>query len=385
MKATILIFSLWMAKAQAACPTSCNCTETSVSCVNQSLEAVPNLNILEFSPIILDFSGNKLLFVDEEDFTFPKNDEVREIYLNNSGVADIGEGTFDGLENLQELYLSQNMLSSDSVTYDIIAGLDNMVLLDMSYNYFNGDMPIIKSDSLKVFGLINSKISAIPKNALEALPNLKVLMLQQNSIKTIWFETFENYPANSIFLKLSFNSWTCDCDNLKTFDLLASKRLLETTESYQCYADDDKVMNIFSTDGAIEKFREECDNSDEEDEKTDYDINNMVDKRSRKVIKNMLTEKNDFYSQFYNDDDREELDISQMNDEQLDAILPDNCWQRFPFDYINNGVLLVAFISITTSFFLGFLAGAIFCKIMYNFRYKKLDQSSDSQVTLLRA
>lgn len=394
MKATILMLSLWMAKTQAQCPDSCNCTATSVSCVNQNLETVPNLSYLESTPVILDFSGNKILFIDEDDFDFPKSDDVKEIYLNNSGIADIGQGTFDSVENLQELYLGQNLLSSARVPANLIEELNNMVLLDISNNYFNGEMPTIKSGSLEVFVLLNSKITSIPENALEYLPKLKLLLLQQNNIQSISFEAFKSYVPNSFFMKLSFNSWTCSCDNLKAFYLLGSRKYIETSDPYKCTLNENETINIFNRNGDVELLNEQCDNDMDNELKTNFagyrEVRDMVNE-DRKILKNLKptietpvsTFPDTSYDEYIDEDDDRELDIKEMNDDDLEAALPGNCWEVFTNAYSNRGFYKVVLVSIVVSFFIGFVAGLVFFKIFYILRYKKLEQTSDSQVQLL--
>ncbi|CAG9767201.1 unnamed protein product [Ceutorhynchus assimilis] len=360
MKATILMFTLWLAKTRSDCPLPCNCSSIAITCVNQSLEIVPNFKWIESSPLIIDLSGNRLLFIDEEDFNFDQIDEVKEIYLNNSGIADIGDGTFDNVENLQELYLGQNFLTQDSVPENLIEELDNMILLELSYNYFNGNMPVIRSDSLEVLALANSKITNLNENSLKFLPNLKMLLLQQNNIKSITFDTFKHYNQNSFFVKLSHNSWSCSCANFETFTLLADKKFIDISEPYQCIGDDSNTIGILQIDFC--KHQE-------------------VNLKSLQVL-NHLEEYSD------NDDllENTEIDIKDLNDEDLGNILPPGeISHNNTFSIESNNLFLLIVICTSITFAIGFICGLVFCHILYLFRYKKLEQSSDSRVQLLNA
>ncbi|KAL1506286.1 hypothetical protein ABEB36_005678 [Hypothenemus hampei] len=376
MKAVILIFSLYILNVRPDCPNSCSCTPSSVSCVNLSLESVPDLNSLESSPVILDFSGNKFLFLDQEDFNFPKDDEVVELYLNNSEIVDIGKGTFDKLENLQELYLKQNFFSNDSIPEDLIESLDNMVFLDMSENYFNGAMPIIRSDSLEVLALINCKITSIPENALEHLPNLKLLLLERNDIQHLSFEPFQHYTSSSIFIKLTFNSGSCTCHNLHAFYLLANHKFIDTSELYQCINDENKLTNIFDGNVAINLTRK-CPNINKELLNNLFgfpEVRDMIEDTSTRVF-NLIS--NDI------EDDYED-DAKTIDDCYKDIRLPEYCWQTFADTYErNNNFLTMVVVTTLISFVIGFLSGIVWWWFITTCRCRHMEHTSDSQIQLI--
>ncbi|EFA02096.1 slit homolog 1 protein [Tribolium castaneum] len=215
---------------QGGCPIRCTCTQNSITCVQSSLEYVPYFESLDNNPVIIDLSGNPITLIDIDDFSFDKSDQVKEIYLNSTSLSIIDDHAFDELENLQELYLSDNLLHY--FPEEIIRSNENMVLLDLSSNYF-AEMPKIQSKSLEVLAIANSRIERIGDDALDALPNLRILLLQQNNLKSVNPVIFSGMN-NLFFVGLAHNPWLCDCKTVELFEFLISKRFVDVTEPVRC-------------------------------------------------------------------------------------------------------------------------------------------------------
>ncbi|ERL95513.1 amphoterin-induced protein 1 [Dendroctonus ponderosae] len=360
MRSTIInvsvLLSVWTAAGQTECPPGCNCSESSLSCIDQRLENVPDLQALDFVPLVLDLSGNMLLSVSWQDFDFPNNEEVKEVYLNSSSLTEIAEDTFASLEGLQGLYLGENELST--VPETLIANLENMVLLDLSSNYINGALPTIRSESLEVLAFIDSKILSIPASALSFLPNLRLLLLQQNSIQTLSMEPFQSFEPNAIFVNLLFNAWTCSCDNMQAFHRLSDQNFIDSSEPYQCSNSEDEIVSVFE---AASGSTEMC-----EDNKGP-EVHEVLDQVLMTPAAN--------YS--------EHLIGNEHWEQKENAPEPEGCWDLFINAYAQQGFLHVILITTIVSFLIGFVFGVLSCKLLYTLRYKKLEQSSDSQVQLL--
>ncbi|XP_066252492.1 amphoterin-induced protein 1-like [Euwallacea similis] len=373
MKPAFLLtfLSFCILRSQANCPISCNCANSTISCVNQYLENVPDLTNLDISPNFLDFSGNNILFVTQEDFNFPKCDEVRTLYLNSSKVNELGEQAFDELESLQVLNLNDNILSYSGIPEDIIEDLDQMILLDLSRNHFDEGMPKIRSDNLKILFLNTGKISFIENDALTHLPKLVFLYLEYNNIQNLSFEPFKMFEPESLTVKLSYNPFLCSCDNFRAFQQLADHKFINTLDPYFCSTVDDKLLSIFNDD--ITEFMdcgetEDMVNDDSEQVLLDNDADAFSDEEDQ-----------------LNSLDNKEIHIHKINQEDLESRLPNNCWQIFTDPYSSDGFFTVVALTTLVSFVIGFSSGILFCKLVYTFRYKKLEQGSDSQVQLIKA
>ncbi|XP_063906868.1 protein slit-like [Zophobas morio] len=252
----VLLILVLLTETHAGCPLICNCTENSINCVSKNLEKVPSFESLDNNPLIIDLSGNSISLIGMDHFSFDKSEEVKEVFLNNSGVVAIEEAAFEELENLQELYLSDNLLNA--VPENFLIHNENMVLLDLSTNYFT-DMPKIKSKSLEVFTIASSGVSNIPNGALDGLPNLRILLLSQNNLKTINPVIFDRM-SNLFFISVAFNPWDCNCKTIKLFDYLMEKRFVDLTETVQCRNENRMFVDIYREDGVVAAFKDQCDN-----------------------------------------------------------------------------------------------------------------------------
>ena len=95
--------------------------------------------------------------------------------LSKNNITSIEKGAFDGLHNLNGLYLPCNQISS--IEKDAFDGLDKLEWL----------------------GLSNNQISSIEKDAFDGLNNLKWLNLSNNQISSI---ENKHYESRAEILKL---------------------------------------------------------------------------------------------------------------------------------------------------------------------------------------
>ena len=149
--------------------------------------------------------------------------------MNHSQVSSISEQTFNGLANLEVLYLQNNNLKE-------IVGHEFASLL-----------------TLRQLHLQNNQIVRIAAQAFENLPMLNYLRLDGNLITNfpIWTLASTNPFLNT--LDLSENMWSCDCSFAKPFrtyiqtfaDRVVNKENLRcVTDNLisQSFLDDDYVM-----------------------------------------------------------------------------------------------------------------------------------------------
>jgi hypothetical protein len=251
--ATVLVLKLLL-QVEGGCPVKCTCTENSVTCVSRNLEYVPYFESLTNNPLIIDVSGNAISIVDIDDFSFDKSDQVKEIYLNSTQLITIEEKAFEELENLQELYLGDNLLNT--LPENFLSNNDNLILLDISNNYFT-EMPKITSDSLELLAIAKSGVTKISTDALEGLPNLRVLLLQQNNLKSINPVIF-NQMGHLFFVRLAYNPWECNCKTIKLFNYLTGKKFVDLTEPVQCQNADEIFVDIYDYKGVADAFKQEC-------------------------------------------------------------------------------------------------------------------------------
>ncbi len=145
----------------------------------------------------------------------------------NTGIQEILNVTFLGLNNIEDIRLSKNylvkvedgsllftnMLHNLDLSHNrleripnIFSKLTNLNTLDLRDNLFTEINPDIFQGLTSLIGLrlSQNRFTYIPKNAFVNCPNLDVLNLAQNNISTLEYGAFSGLP-NLRYLKLEHN------------------------------------------------------------------------------------------------------------------------------------------------------------------------------------
>ena len=124
--------------------------------------------------------------------------------LSNKGITSISSGDFDGLSNLDQLWLNNNRLSS--IPEDTFNGLSNLDQLWLNNNRlssipedtFNG------LSNLSILALHGNNLSNLPEDIFDGLSRLRDLHLHYNTLSSLPEDIFDGI-YNVIFLDLSHN------------------------------------------------------------------------------------------------------------------------------------------------------------------------------------
>ena len=102
--------------------------------------------------------------------------------LSGQGIKSLSSGDFNGLSNLEDLYLDNNRLSS--LPADVFAGLSNLQYLDLYSNNLSNLPANIFADlsNLQNLDLYSNKLSSLPANVFAGLSNLQDLFLDRNGL-----------------------------------------------------------------------------------------------------------------------------------------------------------------------------------------------------------
>ena len=127
------------------------------------------------------------------------------LYLNNNNLNSLPEDVFAGLSNLQMLTLNNNNLSN--LPEDIFAGLSNLQHLHLNNNDLSGLPENIFDDlsNLQELGLYENNLSSLPEDIFAGLSNLQELNLYENNLSTLPEDVFSG-PANLQELSLYENN-----------------------------------------------------------------------------------------------------------------------------------------------------------------------------------
>lgn len=244
----ILAFlSIALATTNAGCPSKCTCSEAVVNCTSVFLEAVPNFESLDVAPTSIDLSVNEIINIESTDFSFDGSSKVQYLYLADNSILDVQESAFLEMSELQEIYLARNLL--ESVPPMLIEENRNLVLLDLSGNFFDMNSLELHSDSLEVLDLSSSKISSFTEDNIQYLPNLKVLNLRFNNLKFIEPSVF-NKP-NLLSVDVYYNVWECNQNTIDLFNFLVLRNLTEIKDPIKCITDDQNYKDIYTRNGPV--------------------------------------------------------------------------------------------------------------------------------------
>lgn len=170
-----------------ACPINCSCIPGTVRCINVRLKKIPTQNIPP-DTIVLDLRYNNIKEIKKDDFQSLEN--LENLFLGNNLISSIEPNAFGNLRKLKNLYLFSNKLKK-------IAG-----------DTFNG-LP-----NLEQLYLQNNGINEISPNAFRRLRKLHRLYLHRNRLKYISQDTL--LPLRTLRrLRISTNRIKCSCSFLR--------------------------------------------------------------------------------------------------------------------------------------------------------------------------
>ena len=168
----------------------------------------------------LDLSRNKIEDLSSHEF----RGFLHKLVLRSNGLRTIGPTCFHGLQGIQSIDLSRNMLTS--LPENLFRGLTSLLHIDLS----NNRMSVINQtlfhglNNIKRIYLNDNHLSYIEDGLFSTLDNLEVLQLDSNKIKRIAVNPFS--PSSSLReLHLQNNhltslpSWIVNLKKIEKLDL----------------------------------------------------------------------------------------------------------------------------------------------------------------------
>ncbi|CAH1711467.1 unnamed protein product [Chironomus riparius] len=197
---------------ESSCPTVCTCKwkggKQTVECLDRQLINIPE-NV-DLSTQVLDMSGSNLQIIVGETFRRAELLNLQKLYLRNCRLGQIDDKAFDGLTNLIELDLSQNLLTFvPAATFQYITSLRDLTLASnpiqkIESHAFNNILSLTKLD------LSHCDLQSISATAFENLESLHSLKLNGNKLSELRAKTVETL-SKLHWVELHDNPWLCDC------------------------------------------------------------------------------------------------------------------------------------------------------------------------------
>eukprot|EP00118_Oscarella_pearsei_P015645 m.142458 g.142458 ORF g.142458 m.142458 type:complete len:1171 (+) comp38361_c0_seq16:45-3557(+) len=200
------------------CPVECVCETVdelmTTNCADQNLTTIP-ASVAD-ATWILNLSGNRIQWIDEDFFDSLQSSLIDFIDLSNNRIHFIDPKAFKYFRNLLSLDLSSNLIGA--LPEGVLAPMISLQQLDLSYNQLDllGERPFQGLPNLLRLRMNNNKLKKVWSDLFEGLSRLLVLHLEGNEINTIEKDSFihlhmmedlnlaSNYLSDSAFLSNAF-------------------------------------------------------------------------------------------------------------------------------------------------------------------------------------
>ncbi|KAM9435163.1 leucine-rich repeat transmembrane protein FLRT2 [Clarias gariepinus] len=135
---------------------------------------------------------------------------LKELRLDENRIAEIDEGAFQNVTNLQQLMLDGNLLEDDAIAPGTFKNLAKLKELSLSRNSLTVPPPLLPSVSLTKLNLQENQINDIPVLVFSELRMLEKLDLSFNPLQTVPQGAFDGLRSLT-HLNVRNNQWRCDC------------------------------------------------------------------------------------------------------------------------------------------------------------------------------
>ncbi|XP_078403627.1 toll-like receptor 13 [Cetorhinus maximus] len=200
-----------------------------------------------------DLRSNKISFETTrklKDLPFSHLKSLRHLNLENQipqGIQVIPVNFFEGLANLQMLYIGKNqMVFFDTQSLDPLTNLTVLDISGVGYRGLNLNISLFKKlKRLQILRLENNYMETIPIELVSSLESLQIFSLRFNYIKNISKEFVQGLKSLNYFDMFN-NSLDCLCNNawFRNWSVHSSTVQVPDLGSYLCAGPDPKTLFV---------------------------------------------------------------------------------------------------------------------------------------------
>ncbi|XP_019613475.1 PREDICTED: toll-like receptor Tollo [Branchiostoma belcheri] len=169
---------------------------------------------------ILHLEGNQLTVINES--VLPQLLMIRELYLNDNNISQIGNMTFNNFISLAILRLDGNNISEiNSQVFKFLSNLRELYLNHSGVRYLAADS-FHDLAKLQKLHLENNKLKSLPENTFSGLKKLTLLGIHGNPLTcgcdVLWFA---NWLRSRVYLLSQGRNVSCVASTKVTRDILS--------------------------------------------------------------------------------------------------------------------------------------------------------------------
>ncbi|KAL6435820.1 hypothetical protein ACFW04_005592 [Cataglyphis niger] len=235
------------------CANQCSCKwksgKRTVECMDRSLTSIPDG--IDPETQVLDMSGNEIRLLPSNLFVQVQLTNLQRLYLRECRIDRIDSEALAGLTNLVELDLSHNLLTAvPSSSFTDTPFLRDLVLANNPFDKIRSHA-FKSTPNLVKLDLSHTQLVEIESKGFVGLELLESLKLNNNQLFTLHPGTFE--PLKKLTsIELHDNPWTCDC-HLREMKMWLVKHNVPTLVAPVCHGPQQLLDRAF-TDLDIDDF-----------------------------------------------------------------------------------------------------------------------------------
>ncbi|XP_031843582.1 leucine-rich repeat, immunoglobulin-like domain and transmembrane domain-containing protein 2 [Nomia melanderi] len=235
------------------CADECSCKwksgKRTVECINRALTGIPEW--VDPETQVLDASGNHIRILPSNIFVRVRLTNLQRLYLRECRIDRIDSEALAGLTNLVELDLSHNLLTVvPSASFTNTPFLRDLVLSGNPLKRIHS-LAFKSTPNLVKLDLSHAQLVEIEAKGFWGLELLESLKLNNNQLSTLYKGTFE--PLNKLTsIELHDNPWICNC-SLREMKMWLVKHNLPTLQAPLCHGPK-QLLNHTFTDLGIDDF-----------------------------------------------------------------------------------------------------------------------------------
>ena len=145
---------------------------------------------------------------------------ILQLYLSQNQISFVSHASISAVGDLQLLFLDRNKLSDGSFEVGSFAQLQQLLELELGYNFLTS-IPDGIYGSLQRLHLTANQIVYLRTRQLDNFQSLQTLDLAYNRLKSVEKDSMKNL-GTLMNVDLSGNNWNCDCYLLPLKQFLTS-------------------------------------------------------------------------------------------------------------------------------------------------------------------